>query len=1164
MDDGQPAVENTSQPDGLILCPKAQPFVNMPLQYLPSLPMIALCCLCFLFPSLSLEAQTEEPPKEPVKEWFVSVDGSDANDGLTLETAFSTVQKGLDQLQAGGTLTIGPGEYSEAVRRDGLGSDSADTVIRAKIPGTVLLRGDKPVASFRPATIPNVFETDFAGPVEAVSELDTLTLFTAAASADDLQFLRGQFFHDTTLGKLYISTSDLKPADQHLYTASVLNKCGIFLSKPQRVTIEGIATTGFNSATARSLKPETEQGTVWGIWLFQPTKCVVRDCTSYLNCGGIGIQSSATTGGNSVENCTVYADGSPIVASGGILIFGANNDVVRDCLAFNVKPRHYAFRFYAGNGGVGPGPSVMENNIAMSGDISQKGDKLNELASIRDCVTFGELHSYHVANSIGGQNRYASMGAKVSETISLANHKNLDFNEEFADAANGDFRLQSTSRFAQGKDAPAGLSAKAGRTFYLRPDGDDQADGLAVKGAWRTLARAVKELQSGDTLYLSGGRYEGDVSLSLQAKDRIFLRGRGHDTVVLSGSVSIAKSADIQFERLQFLRDVSVDASREITFSDCTFAGERNALSAQKTTDLRVEQSIFSRSKSEALRLVDSSGVFLQGNIFANPSGVAVGLDDPKAILYSDYNGYGDAAKAWSVAGVAVDPLKSAHGEKHSSQIMAQLEEANHGSLALKNAVGFNGRGAFGRSLGPNRLSAPEEVRADNPVVHAVGATTANVEWQTSGPMVCRIGWGTTPECTKVEQVEADQFGTFSLTGLTPGTTYYFRLLSLQPVNFYNSSADDSEEEGDGAAQVAAATSVDSPPISFTTAQSDVAPQTYYVSAEGDNLKSGADLANAWRTVSYAASRVNVGDTVLIASGEYQDRVRIRATGKEGAPITFRALPGAKAFITGGKKQTSPAFLVSGKQHQRIDGLYFKNFNPTGGKWNPLQHSGVFVLANVEDIEITRCFYEGRSPGLSPGYSPLFLWADSAKRLLVKNCVMIRGFHHIGLEDCKDTTITNNVLLQSMIVQMEFRGNFSNSLIANNIITDSLPVKVTASLMGRESAKGLDFQNNDFVLRIPALERNYVFFVKGSPSNPANVEEKQKLIDSTRSLFVDPQFALWKRMAQNQQPPGDKFQIDHLMKLEGIELDFADFISTNEELLKRDVGLQPQAFAPAQ
>ena len=82
-------------------------------------------------------------------EHFVNKQGKDANNGTSRATAFLTIQKGVNALKPGDTLTIGPGEYFENVDRANLGSPDADTVIRAEIPGTALMRGDVDLPEFK-------------------------------------------------------------------------------------------------------------------------------------------------------------------------------------------------------------------------------------------------------------------------------------------------------------------------------------------------------------------------------------------------------------------------------------------------------------------------------------------------------------------------------------------------------------------------------------------------------------------------------------------------------------------------------------------------------------------------------------------------------------------------------------------------------------------------------------------------------------------------------------------------------------------------------------------------------------------------------------------------------------------------------------------------------
>ena len=87
--------------------------------------LLALCTLMFG----AIQAESVE--------YFVGKNGNDTNSGWSREDAFLTIQKGINALKPGDTLTIGRGEYFENVASANLGNDSADTVIRAEIAGTL-------------------------------------------------------------------------------------------------------------------------------------------------------------------------------------------------------------------------------------------------------------------------------------------------------------------------------------------------------------------------------------------------------------------------------------------------------------------------------------------------------------------------------------------------------------------------------------------------------------------------------------------------------------------------------------------------------------------------------------------------------------------------------------------------------------------------------------------------------------------------------------------------------------------------------------------------------------------------------------------------------------------------------------------------------------------
>jgi hypothetical protein len=186
---------------------------------------------------------------------WVAVDGDDAADGATRASAFATIGHALEVLRPGQTLVIAPGEYFGAVRVEGLGSADAETVIRAEIPGTVVLRGDVPAPEFRPLTgYDRVWVADRAGDadVQVMNELDTLRVLPRVPNVAELEFTRGRFHQDRAAGRLYVSASDAAPADRHSYTLTVVGTHGLYLDAPVRVRVEGLAVT---ASTATSASP---------------------------------------------------------------------------------------------------------------------------------------------------------------------------------------------------------------------------------------------------------------------------------------------------------------------------------------------------------------------------------------------------------------------------------------------------------------------------------------------------------------------------------------------------------------------------------------------------------------------------------------------------------------------------------------------------------------------------------------------------------------------------------------------------------------------------------------------------------------------------------------------------------------------------------------------
>lgn len=896
-------------------------------------------------------------------DYFVTKQGGDGNAGTSRAAAFATIQHGVNTLRTGDTLIIGPGEYHEAVKRVDLGGMDRDTVIRAELAGTVTLRGDVPAPVFQPlAGHRFVFVADFpfAGEMPAVNELDTLTLLKRMPNAAELEFVPGTFFHDARAGKLYLATSDMRPASDHYYSVSVLPTHGFQLVRPRRVVIAGINVTGYSAMGLLHYREETAGG-VWGMFLVNGKSCVIRDCRAYLNGWGIGMHSGAPgSGDNVIERCVAWANKSPFANGdmGGLTVFGARRDVIRDSTAF--LNGMYGINIY-GTGGAPPNGndggndptnrSRLINNLAWGNESADLKIKTGyEYFHVAEgCVSTGHWSVVNVTRGLIGREGNAGK-ARPGDSISLGHENGLDWQREFADPANHDYRLQGKSRFrgtgSEGSDR--GPFPYATNVFYVRLDGDDQSDGLSVANAWKSLGRAASRLRAGDTLYVEPGSYDGGLELRAQgaAGAPIHLRGRGTGAVVIHGAVRLESCQAVTFERLHFRSPVSVMGGTGVGLQQCTFSAADTGVSVRGVRGLKVSHCLFTGFQNAALSLTEVAEAELSGNLYDNARGVALRLTDASSVRYSDYNSYRKADAAWAVSGQqrSWSDVRQ-HHDQQSRELTPEVVVAA-GMPRLLNAARFAAGGPVGKPFGPYRDQPrlPELRLVAGPVVHSVSATTANLEWHTSLPATCHLAWGETPACETAAAFNVNCFGTYSLTGLKPGQRYYFRIKAIETPKDMVPKRDDKP------------LGIPAEPLAFSTLKQDPTPATYHVATDGDDARTGLGRANAWRTIRHAAAHVKPGDTVLVAGGKYSERVRVRATGEQGLPITFRSLPGERVDLDGQEMILPNAFIVGGKRHLRFDGFYLARFNLFPNEGWSLQTSGEFHLYHSKDIEITRCF----------------------------------------------------------------------------------------------------------------------------------------------------------------------------------------------------------------
>ena len=480
-----------------------------------------------------------------------------------------------------------------------------------------------------------------------------------------------------------------------------------------------------------------------------------------------------------------------------------------------------------------------------------------------------------------------------------------------------------------------------------------------------------------------------------------------------------------------------------------------------------------------------------------------------------------------------------------------------HSNLGLDDsgplAVLEKGSTFDGMPAGPCRVvRAPRLAEVTGPFVHSVSDTAVNIEWWTGNTSVStEILWGDTPKCAKRagQPFSGGNWHSMSLTGLKPGTKYYFKLNSRTPLRTHHSNAELEELDRSMKRQ-----RISSDTVSFTTLKAKAAPRTLRV--KGPEISPVLDQARP-------------GDTVLIPGGVYTETLYVRSAG-----ITLRNVPGEKVILDG-KRTLDSGVVLENKNDVVVDGLFFRHF--VGG-------SGAGVVVNGgEKITLKRCFYDGRSSS----YTPVFVKANFCKDLTLDNCMITRGFHGVSFYRCANLKITNCVWLDNQINHFYIHNLPEEKVIfTKNIVFDNIPVKVPNPLLTFWHLESLRESSNCFCLRLPGTRRLAVGFTreKGQAVNGADTyfEFLKRTGTKKTSFFANPKLKAVPRILEYKSPvfarPG-KFpdRSEYAAELRSLEnefakvelgkqkksyddWDFSGFFPADPRCVKEKIGFLPSLF----
>ena len=180
-------------------------------------------------------------------------------------------------------------------------------------------------------------------------------------------------------------------------------------------------------------------------------------------------------------------------------------------------------------------------------------------------------------------------------------------------------------------------------THYVRVSGDDRADGASAKTAFRTVLRAARALNHGDSIVIGPGTYrEGILCAERFSADGSPMRITGDETGKQTGDAPgpvVIRPARLAVPAMRFHRfrnvvvsgltfrgpgdGLVVEKCRSLLVERCTFTELRRGLHAKNTEGLRVESSVFNQC-TIGVSLNATTGTRLAHLTMANTSSAAI------------------------------------------------------------------------------------------------------------------------------------------------------------------------------------------------------------------------------------------------------------------------------------------------------------------------------------------------------------------------------------------------------------------------------------------------------------------------------------------------------------------------------------------------------------
>ena len=514
------------------------------------------------------------PLKDGASTIYVSKTGDDSNDGLSEENAVATITKGYELAGDGSTINIGAGTYDQS---SSITIDKSITFNGAE--GAII---NKQTAS--------TFSVSYDTPNTAVISIKGLT-FTSAdvGSSNPMINVLGPAdvrvsdctFSDCAGGRyglVRFQSDSIGTVDNCVFkdlngTTSANNNYISILGNSV-VTVKNSNFTNIGSGTYLRAIIYLNSGTATGYIndcifdgfdgntngvIDNRGTMTITGCTftnmdlMYSNCKGIVYGSTTSaTGSTTVKSCSFYNN----KAAYDIWVSAAPT-TVENC-AFDLAEGQYAignnkqaevnanYNFY----GTNDNPSALLDNVTASNWVIMSASASADSVATDDSITITADFSKYTDGTTTGD---------VSGTMAEVPVKFINADDNKGSLANeilyqDNKAIVTYTGIAEGADTITvtaasvsttipitviGGSAPSGNVIYVKPDGNDENDGLSESTAVKTIAKAVAIVNAAEgtdfTILVSNGEYDISKIESPAAKN-VNLIGESRDGVILHAS----------------------------------------------------------------------------------------------------------------------------------------------------------------------------------------------------------------------------------------------------------------------------------------------------------------------------------------------------------------------------------------------------------------------------------------------------------------------------------------------------------------------------------------------------------------------------------------------------------------------------------------------------